>query len=392
MTQIEPPCKHCHQREQVVRAGITRGKQRYYCKSCQSHFTEASSAAPAPPGLVGKRHQATIIDIAQVLGVSKSTVSRALTDHPDVNPGTKKAVIELATKLEYEPNSLVLSLLKRKTNIIGVIVPNIVRHFFSSTISGIEDIAYNAGYKVMMCQSNETYKREIMNTHVLASSRVDGVLVSVSTETEDFEHFRQFNKKGIPLIFFDRTPQDLTASRVMADDVAGGFQAVEHLIRSGCRRIAHLTGPPYLSISRDRRQGYLQALWQYNLPVDEDLIVPCDLTEEDAIRCTHRLLDLHNRPDGLFALVDIVAIGALKSRREVQVSVPGEMAVIGFGNEPISSYVQPSLTTVEQPAYEMGRIAAQLFLDQVKNEGEPFTPATRVLQTKLILRESSRRN
>lgn len=392
MTDSSPLCRKCHQREQVVRAGITRGKQRYYCKHCQSHFTEAYPVAPTPLGWNGKRHQTTIVDIAEVLGISKSTVSRALTDHPDVNPGTKKAVIELATQLEYERNALAINLLRQKTNIIGVIVPNIVRHFFSSTISGIEDIAYNAGYKVMMCQSNETYEREIINTHVLATSRVDGVLVSVSKETKDFDHFKQFYKKGIPLVFFDRIGEGIPASRVISDDTLGAFKAVEHLIRQGCKRIAHLTGPAHLSISRDRLKGYLQALEHYQLPVDPTLIIPCDLTEAGAHACTTRLLDLPQRPDGLFALVDIVGIGALHALRERQVKVPEEIAVVGFGNEPIASYIRPALSTVEQPAYEIGRLAAQLFLDQVHREGMPFVPETRVLQTELIVRDSSRRN
>ncbi|MGB3180330.1 MAG: LacI family DNA-binding transcriptional regulator [Cyclobacteriaceae bacterium] len=335
-----------------------------------------------------KSGQITIKDIARELKISPSTVSRALKNHPDISPETKKAVTALASKLDYQPNAIALSLRKSKTNIIGVVIPQIVHYFFSTIISGIEDVAYGAGYNVMICQSNESYSREVTNIHALMSSRVDGLLASISSETTDHEHFQSINKRGIPLVFFDRVSQVIPASCVVVDDHDGAFRAVEHLYEQGCRKIAHLTGPSNLDITQSRKQGYLDALESKGLTVEESLIAEAGLTIEDGVRATRELLAGANRPDAILAFSDPVAIGTMQVARENGVSVPNELAIVGFSNEPITSIIHPSISTVAQPGYEMGKLAAQLFLDQIK-AGEDYVPETKTLKTNLIIRESS---
>jgi len=206
------------------------------------------------------KNQITIKDIAAELGISPSTVSRALKDHPDISEATKKAVKELAEKWDYQPNSIALSLRSQKSNIIGVIVPQLVHHFFSTIISGIEDVAYKAGYNVMICQSNERYEREVADINALVSSRAEGLLVSFSKETEKFDHLTKLQKKGIPLVFFDRISEDMDTHSVIVDDFGGSFKATEHLLGIGCQRIAHLAGPDNLLISQKKHLRSMRLL------------------------------------------------------------------------------------------------------------------------------------
>lgn len=336
-----------------------------------------------------KGSQTTIKDIARILRISPSTVSRALQDHPRISEETTKAVQALAQKLDYMPNSVALSLVKSRTNTVGIIIPEIAHHFFSSAISGIEDIAYKAGYNVMICQSNESYERELLNTKALLSSRVDGLIVSLARETQDYQHFRQLQQRGFPLVFFDRVCQEVAASKVIVDDYEGAFMAVEHLISIGCKRIAHLSGPKNLLISHNRFNGYADALAKYGLPVDQALVVHCDLTLENGIQAARSLFDQIQPPDGIFAISDLVAIGAMLTIKEKGLKIPEEVAIIGFANSRYASFFEPSLSSIEQPAFEMGQIAAQLFLDQTKTDADQYVPETKILKTKLIVRASS---
>src|SRR6186997_1771573 len=221
-----------------------------------------------------KYNQVTIKDIARELGISPSTVSRALKDHPDISPETKKAVNELAEKLNYQPNIVALSLRQSKTNTLGVIIPELVHFFFSTVISGIEDVAYSAGYNVIITQSNESLQREKIDIKALFNSRVDGMLISVSRETNNFEHIEAILAKGVPMVFFDRVYENANSSMVIVDDLSGAKDATRHLIEQGCKRIAHLEGPPNLVISKQRLQGYLDAMNEGGMPIDQSLIIP----------------------------------------------------------------------------------------------------------------------
>lgn len=338
-------------------------------------------------------HQVTISDIARQLNISTSTVSRALKGHPDVNPKTKERILALAQQLEYEPNQVALSLLNRKTFKIGVIVPKLGYYFFSTALNGIEDVALPAGYSVIACQSNESYEREVINTKELSSSRVDGFIVSVTGQSTNYEHFKVLQRKGIPLIFFDRVAEELNTSKVIIDNKAGSKKAVKHLIDNGCKRIAYIAGPKNLSIDKQRLNGYIEALQEAGMDVKDEYIVHRDFNQQLATEATHQLLNLPEPPDGISTISDRMAIGAMVAVKEKGLSIPDDIAIIGFNNEPMTTLFTPQLSTVDQPVFEMGRRAAQLFLDEVKAfESDKFhEPETVVLNAELLVRGSSDR-
>lgn len=340
-----------------------------------------------------KYNQVTIKDIARELGISPSTVSRALKDHPDISPETKKAVNELAEKLNYQPNIVALSLRQSKTNTLGVIIPEIVHFFFSTVISGIEDVAYSAGYNVILTQSNESSQREMTDMKALFNSRVDGMLLSLSKETTNFDHIESMMAKGVPMVFFDRVYDHPNTSKVIVDDLSGAKEATLHLIEQGCKRIAHIEGSPNLEIHKLRLEGYLEALREKNMPIDKTLIVPCpEATIEAGKKSTEQLLALPNPPDGIFATNDPVAMGAMQAIKEKGLKIPKDVAVVGFSNWLFSSMMDPPLTSVDQPGFEMGQEATRLLIRQIetksKDDVEP-KPETKILKTKLIVRASS---
>lgn len=337
--------------------------------------------------------QVTIKDIARELGISPSTVSRALKDHPDISPETKKAVNALAEKLNYQPNIVALNLRQSKTNTIGVIIPEIVHFFFSTVISGIEDVAYSAGYNVILAQSNESLQREKTDIKALFNSRVDGMLMSISRETVSFDHIESILAKGVPIVFFDRVYDNNQLSKVLVDDFEGAKQATLHLIEQGCKRIAHLEGPPNLAISKLRLKGYLEALKEHDIPVNKDLIVACALgTMEDGKEATEKLLRMKNPPDSIFASNDPSAMGSMQAIKEKGLNIPKDIAVVGFSNWFFSALMDPPLTTVDQPGFEMGQEAARLLIRHIemkeKDDAE-IVPETKVLKTRLIVRASS---
>ena len=336
----------------------------------------------------------TIKDIARELGIAPSTVSRALKDHPDISSDTKKAVKELAKKLNYHPNIIAQSLRQSRTHTIGVIIPEIVHFFFSTVISGIEDVAYDHGYNVIISQSNESYKREVSDLQALYNSRVDGLLISISRETTDFRHLVSVFERGIPMVFFDRVVENLDTSKVIIDDAEGAYEAVTHLISQGCKKIAHLAGPDLLMISRQRNDGYLRALHDNHMKVDQDLIIHCNAgTSEEAKKKALQLLKMKNRPDAFFCSHDLSAIGALQAAKELNIAVPRELAIVGFSNWQITTMTDPPLSTVDQPGYEMGRQAAKLLLKEIESEEDEFVePQVVTLPTKLLVRGSSVRN
>jgi LacI family transcriptional regulator/LacI family repressor for deo operon, udp, cdd, tsx, nupC, and nupG len=382
-------CIKCGDVDAIAKAGIVRGKQRYFCKRCDCYFSLSATAEPEPAP--SRRHQTTIMDIATALNISKSTVSRALQGHSDINANTRKAVLDMAVQLDYQPNLLALGLAKSRSYTIGIIVPEFINSFFPYIIIGAQQVANPAGYHVIICQSNESLETEIANTQVLLASRVDGVIASVTGETKTLEHFRKFQKAGIPVVMFNRICEGLDVSKVLVDDHDGAYKGVAHLIQQGCKRIAHLAGPQNLQIGRERLRGYLDALRDHNLPVDEDLIVYYDLSKESAQACARHLLDLPEPPDAIFAVNDPAAIQVILTAKSRGVCIPADLAVVGFSNEPTSALIQPALTTLAQPLDEIGKTAVQFLLHEIEQEEGPFTPELRVLKTELIVRESSLR-
>jgi DNA-binding LacI/PurR family transcriptional regulator len=332
---------------------------------------------------------ATIKDLARELELSPSTISRALRDHPDISPKTKKRVVMLADKLDYHPDSIAQSLQTKKTKTIGVIVPEIKQPFFASAINGIEELAYAAGYTIIVCQSNETADREALVTRSLGSHRVAGLLVSLSRNTKNLDHFKVLQRRGVPIVFFDRVSHDIEASKVVVDDYKGAFDVVEHLIKSGYKRIAHLAGPENLSISKFRLKGYRDALKQANLSFDPSMVVYGGLDDTDGIVGFQKLLNLETLPDAIFAVNDPVATGAFVMIKEQGMKIPDDIALAGFSNTYMTSLLDPPLTTVEQPSYEIGKTAAQLLMEQINSNNEKFTPKFVVLKTHLIVRGST---
>ncbi|MBL6449082.1 LacI family DNA-binding transcriptional regulator [Fulvivirga sp. 29W222] len=339
-----------------------------------------------------KSNQITIKDIARELDISPSTVSRALKDHPDISPKTKKQVRELAEKLNYQPNSIALSLRSSKSNTIGVVIPQVVHFFFSTIISGIEDIAYAAGYSVMVAQSNESYDREVMDTKALFNNRVDGILVSMSRETTDYGHFESLHNRGIPMVFYDRVCDPIDCSKVVVDDFDGGYRATKHLIDEGYKRIAHLAGPDSLHMFRQRLEGYKKALQEHGLPIDESLILAENASDDENVakKLTEHLLELDERPDAIFANNDIAALGAMITIKEHGLKIPNDMGIVGFSNWRFTSLTEPTITTVAQPGFEMGQEAARLLIAAIEaKKDEVITSVTKVLKTELVVRGSS---
>ena len=340
------------------------------------------------------KSRVTIKDLAKELKISTSTVSRALCDKWDVNLETRKAVLDLAEKWNYKPNPISLSLKQSQSMFIGVIVPEFVNSFFSEVIMGIQSVLNPEGYHVLIMQSNESHENELRNMQALEAQMVDGFIISVTQESENVSYFSNLIENNFPVVFFNRICAHLSAPHVVIDDYRWAYLAVEHLIRQGCRRIVHLAGPADLLIAQKRKSGYIDALKQHGLPVDEHLIIDCGIMMEKGIMAAHDLLEMDKLPDAIFAVNDPVAIGAMKTLQKNHVRIPEDIAVVGFSESKEAFIVEPNLTSVEQPTFEMGRNAAQLLLEQIKhnskNEDKMLSKSI-ILEAKLNIRESSMR-
>ena len=338
-----------------------------------------------------KRSRTTITEIANELGVSPSTVSRALNNNPAISDKTRKAVVKLAQKLNYQPNLLALNLLKKKTNTIGVIIPEITSYFFSSIINGIQDLVNPLGINIIIGQSNESYEEEKNIVQTFASIRVDGFLISPSSETKRFDHLETLVNNNIPLVIFDRDCEGIKIDKVFVDEYKGAFQAVEYLIQTGCRRIAHIAGSMTLSTARHRLLAYKDALKQHNLLIREEYIVESNgFAPEHGIDPTKQLLALSNPPDAIFAINDGVAIGAMYVIKEAGIVIPDEISIIGFDDDPHSCYFKPSLSTVWQPTYEMGMLSARILMKRINNNNDLSKIRIESLFPELIVRGSSK--
>jgi len=383
-------CSKCGQVHAITKSGVVRGKQRYCCKDCGIYFTVPSvstTAAVPPPKRPG--HIATILDIAKALDISKSTVSRALQGHKDIKEETRKAVVKMARQLDYQPNLLAKSLVSSKSNTIGIIVPEFVNSFFPTVIIGAQQVASEAGFNVIICQSQESVKTEIANTQVLLASRVQGVIISMTRETSEFDHFRAFGRHGIPVVFFNRICEKINASRVIVNDYEGAYNAVEHLILNGYRKIAHISGPSNLRLSQNRLKGYLDALKAHRLPAREKWVIHHDLTKDNAWASAKKLLTMKSPPDAIFCVNDPAAIQTLLYAKSKGIRVPDDLGIVGFSDDPISSIIEPQLTTVKQPVSEMGKIAMSILLEQIEKGPGQYTPVHTKLTTSLIVRQSS---
>ena len=379
-------CRQCQSASEVVKAGFLRGRQRFYCKTCQVHFT-VELPSVSPQKVV---RQTTIIDIAKSLGVAPSTVSRALNGSTDINSLTRQEILRVANEMDYRPNLLAQSLHRGETHTIGVVIPNIERPFFAGVLAGIQNVATEAGYRVMICQSNESHSTETLNVQALIASRVDGLLISHSKETTSFEHIRLQLKKGLPIVHFDRVCNEVETAKVVQEDFEGSFALVEHLIQQGCRRIAVCAGPPQLLISQTRLEGYKAALCHYGLPLDDSLIYHTEFKQSESLTALNHWLSLPEPPDGIFAVHYGNAIELLVELKRRKIQIPAEIAVVGFGDELIAELIEPSLTVFHLFPFEMGETAASLLIDNIIHR-DTFSPIIKKMRGELRIRQSSMR-
>ncbi len=333
----------------------------------------------------------TISDIASELNTSTSTISRALQDSPRISLKMRKAAQDLARKHNYEPDFRASSLRKGSGRTIAVMLPKIDRHYFATVLSGIDEVAAPAGYSVLICQSFESYEKEKQLVKNLMHGRVDGIISSISIETKKFRHFEQLITKGLPLVFFDRVCENVKASKVMVDDYLGASMAMEHLVANGCKRIAHFSGPQHINVYRNRTKGYYDILKKYNMEPDEALVFKDAITRDEGCGAMQKILLLDQLPDAIFSSGDYSALGAILCARKAGIKFPEQIAITGFANEPWDSFFDPPLTSIDQHAFETGKQAATLLLQQIESKDESFVPRTIVLSPDLIIRKSSQR-
>jgi len=332
----------------------------------------------------------TIHDIARELNVTASTVSRALQDHPRIGADTREAVKSLALKYNYSRNTLASGLRTGRMNTIGVIVPRTNRHFFSNVIGGIESYVSELGYQVLISQTHENYQKEVSSIRAMVDAHVDGLILSVSLETKDDAHLQLAVEHKIPVVMFDRVIGSGQVNQVVLDDYAGAYNAVTHLLDLGCERIAHFGGPPHLNVYNDRFRGYIDALSAANKQITPEWIKNDVLTEDAGYAASETLFQADIVPDAIFAASDYSALGALLWLKEKGFNVPEEVCVMGFSNEPFTAFTSPSISTVEQPGDEMGRMAASLLIGQIESGDTTLAPQKEVLKTHVIIRESSK--
>ncbi|WP_317131289.1 LacI family DNA-binding transcriptional regulator [Seonamhaeicola algicola] len=327
--------------------------------------------------------------MAEALGLTPSGVSKALNNHPRISDKTKDDVRKMAKKLNYQPNRLATALRKGKSNLVGVIIPRNNSNFFSSVVENIEGVLNEKGYNVIISQSNESHKKECDCIDALLSAQVDGIIASMANETTNLKYYEKIKEKGTPLVLFDRGENDLNVDYICIDDYNSSHKVVEHLVNQGCKRIAHIAGSKHIRIYKEREIGYRDALKKHNLPIEDELIVESSLRLEDGRRIMQQLLELKDRPDAVYASGDYAALGALQVMQENNINVPEDIALIGFSNEPFTSFVSPAISTVNQHSEAMGKLAAETFLKRIDAPNKKVTLNKITLNTELIIRMSS---
>lgn len=334
----------------------------------------------------------TIKDIAKALGFSTSTVSRALRDSYEISPETKRKVLEYAKENNYSPNPIALSLKEKRSRSIGIIVSEIANSFFSQAINGIESVAHTRGYNVIITQSHESYEKEVSSLQFLASRSVDGFLISVSTETKDFSHINHLHERGMHFVCFDRLVEGMNTHKVLVDSFKGAYDATKHLIDNGYKRIGHLSNSEYLSITKERLAGYKQALSDHKIAYDESLIQECmhgGMIYEEVDKSMNALMKLRQKPDAIFASADKLTTNCLRYCKSKKIKIPEDLAVIGFSNLDLTELLSPSLSVVRQPAFEMGRIAAELLIKMIEAKRATTDFENIVLPPEVFVRQSS---
>ena len=338
---------------------------------------------------MGKAKEITIYDIALKLNISPATVSRGLKDHPGISKKTKKKIFDMVEEMGYRSNLFARNLRQQHTHTIGVIVHELNSNFITSVLAGIEKVTTEAGYDIIIAHSSESFKKEAANAKNLFHKRVDGLIASLSFDTTGLEHFKPFTDKGIPVIFFDRVEQDGNNSVVVIDNAKCGYQATKHLIDQGCKRIAHVTSSLKRNVYSQRYKGYRDALFDNNIPFDESLLLINDLSEKAGIEAAKQIVHMKPLPDGIFVTNDFVAAVCMRTLKEYGISIPDNIAVVGFNNDTISKLIEPALTTINYPGLDMGEIAARNLINHLKGISDVHQTNTIIVRSELIIRDSS---
>lgn len=336
----------------------------------------------------------TLKNLAAILGLSTATVSKALKNYPDINADTKKRVVELAASLNYQPNSLAQGLRNQESKIIGLIVPEIVHHFFSNIISGCIKAAEKRGYLIIVLQSNESYEQEKNHLKLLTNKNVDGILMSLADDTTQHKHIKQVIDKGIPIVLFDKISKLIKSSKVIIDDQKAAFNATQYLIDTGCKKIAHIRGELKPQTTIDRFIGYKKALAKNNIPYDSSLIYKCkSLTFGEGFRLAKKIVQDHPDVDGVFAFTDLVASGVLKRFNDLNIQVPGQISVMGFSDWFLTKITSPTMSSVHQPGFEMGQKSFELLYKDIctLKEGKAIIPEIIEIPTYIIPRNSTKK-
>jgi LacI family transcriptional regulator len=333
--------------------------------------------------------EVTIYDIARKLNISAATVSRGLHNHHAVSKKTKKKILDMVEAIGYRTNHFARNLRQQKTRTIGVIVHELNSNFITSVLAGIEKVTTEAGYDIIMAHSSESAAKEAANARNLFHKRVDGLIASLSFDTKDLDHYKPFTDKGIPIIFFDRVEQDGNNTVVVIDNMKCGYLATQHLISQGCKRIAHITSNLNRNVYSLRYKGYQDALFDNNIPFNENLLIITDLTEKAGVKAAMNLLKMDPLPDGAFITNDFVAAVCMRTLKELGIRIPQDIAVVGFNNDAIGKLIEPRLTTINYPGIDMGEIAARNLVNHLEGIGNMHQTNTIVIRSELIVRESS---
>jgi LacI family transcriptional regulator len=334
----------------------------------------------------------TIYDIATKLEISSATVSRGLQDHPSINKNTKKKIQDAAKELGYRHNNFASSLRKQKTNTIGVIVHELNSNFITSVLAGIEKVTTEAGYDIIIAHSSESSEKEAANALNLFHKRVDGLIASLAFDTKTLEHFNHFEEKGIPIIFFDRVEEKGDSTKVIIDNYKCGYQATQHLIEQGCKRIVLVTANLKRNVYAQRYKGYSDALFDNNIEINKDLVLIKDLSEQCGVEAAQEIIKMKPLPDGAFITNDFSAAVCMQTLKDYGIKIPEDIAIVGFNNDAISKIVEPQLTTIHYPGIDMGEIAARNLINHLQGISNIKHTQTIVVRSELIVRKSSIKN
>jgi LacI family transcriptional regulator len=338
---------------------------------------------------MSREKEITIYDLAKQLDLSAATVSRGLKDHPAINKHTKKKISDLASKLGYRSNNFASNLRKQRTNTIGVMVHELKSQFITSVLAGIEKVATESNYDLIIAHSSETFKKEAANALNLFHKRVDGVIASLAFDTENLEHFEPFERKSIPIVFFDRVFEENEGTKIVINNMKAGYEATSHLIEQGCKRIAHITANLKRNVYSERLKGYQLALAKHGLKYNDKLVIVDDLSEEASTHSAKKILAMRPMPDGIFITNDFCAAICIQTLKDAGVRIPEDIAVVGFNNDVISKIIEPKLTTINYPGLEIGEIAARNLINHLQGNSNIKLTNTIIIKSELIVRASS---